>query len=195
MFKKKFEGYTDDALIQLLVEDDLGAFEETYNRYWKRLYSMAYKRIRIREASEELVQDIFTSLWVNRKKVTVQSLSYYLLTAMKYKVINYLRHEMVKSNYVLREKELASLLDNSTEENVLLNDLELALDHEITKLPAACQTVFKLSRQQNLSMKQVANQLGISEKTVENQLGKAYKVLRTNLKHFASAVSFTLLFL
>jgi len=192
MSTKKLIGFTDDALLVLLMKGDMSAFEETYNRYWRRLYSMAYKRIRIKEIAEELVQDIFTSLWINRSKVNVESLSAYLLTAMKYKVINYLRHEMVKSMYVRQEVDLTSVLDNSTEENVLLHDLEVALDQEITKLPAGCQTVFKLSRQQNLSMKQVANQLGISEKTVENQLGKANKVLRANLRHFAPLISIIL---
>jgi RNA polymerase sigma-70 factor (ECF subfamily) len=74
--------------------------------------------------------------------------------------------------------------DNSTEEVVLLDDLNVALQKEISKLPSRCQLVFKLSRENNLSIKQVARELGISEKTVENQLSKALKLLRMNLRHF-----------
>jgi RNA polymerase sigma-70 factor (ECF subfamily) len=181
---RKVEAFSDELLIELLKEDDMTAFEEIYHRYWPRLYSMGYKRMKIREATEELVQDIFSSLWINRHTVIIQSLPSYLLASMKYKVINYMRHEVVKKNYIDHEMAWSDTLDNSTEERVLLYDLQGALEKEINKLPAACQTIFKLSRQHNLSMKQVASKLGLSEKTVENQLGKAFKVLRANLKHF-----------
>jgi RNA polymerase sigma-70 factor (ECF subfamily) len=190
MLYKKVDTYTDDQLLKLLLEDDMSAFEAIYHRYWPRLYAMGYKRLKEKETAEELVQDLFSSLWINRHTVVIQNLSSYLFSSMKYKVINYMRHEIVKQNYVTQALAVREGIDNSTEENVLLHDLQLAFDREVSKLPAACQTVFKLSRQHNLSMKQVAGQLGLSEKTVENQLGKAFKVLRANLKHFTFLLSF-----
>jgi RNA polymerase sigma-70 factor (family 1) len=190
MLYKKVDTYTDDSLLKLLLEDNMSAFEAIYHRYWPRLYAMGYKRLKEKESAEELVQDLFSSLWINRHSVAIQSLSSYLFSGMKYKVINYMRHEIVKQNYAVREMTVNAGIDNSTEEKVLLHDLQLAFDREVSKLPAACQTVFKLSRQHNLSMKQVAGQLGLSEKTVENQLGKAFKLLRANLKHFTFLLSF-----
>ncbi len=179
----KFKGYSDDALLELLKYQELNAFEEIYRRYWKRLYSMSYKRIQSREISEELVQDIFTSLWASRATVKITNLSAYLFTAVKYKVINHLEKEMSRRSY--SESQLVAALEaNFTEEAVLLEDLNDALEKAIHKLPAKRQMIFKLHRQENLSMKQVASQLGISEKTVENQYGKAMKMLKLNLKHF-----------
>jgi RNA polymerase sigma-70 factor (ECF subfamily) len=75
-------------------------------------------------------------------------------------------------------------VSNSTEEMVLLNELNMALEKEIQKLPPKRQQIFKMSREEHLSIKQVASNLGISEKTAENQLGKALKVIKINLKHF-----------
>ena len=184
MQQTKAASLSDEQLLLLLLEDDTAAFEEIYHRYWPRLYSMGYKRLKEREAVEELIQDLFSSLWFSRHSATIHSLSSYLFSSMKYKVINHLRHESVKQNYIVQESEFVNTVDNSTEETLLLHDLQDALDQEIKKLPAACQRVFTLSRQQNLTMKQVAGELGLSEKTVENQLGKAFKVLRANLKHF-----------
>lgn len=179
----KFKGYSDDALLELLKYQELKAFEEIYRRYWKRLYSMSYKRTQSREISEELVQDIFTSLWASRATVKITSLSAYLFTAVKYKVINHLEKEMSRRSY--SESQLVAALEaNFTEEAVLLEDLNNALEKAIHRLPAKRQMIFKLHRQENLSMKQVASQLGISEKTVENQYGKAMKMLKLNLKHF-----------
>jgi len=175
--------YSDEALLKLLRQNGLEAFEEVYRRYWKRLYSMSYKRVQSREISEELVQDIFTSLWVGKDKTSIENLSAYLFSAVKYKVINHLSKELSRKSYA--EQQLASMKeDNSTEEAVLLDDLEGALKEAIGKLPAKRQMIFKLHRQENLSIKQVASQLGISEKTVENQYGKAMKMLKLNLKHF-----------
>ncbi len=179
----KLRDYSDEALLKLLRQEGLEAFEEIYRRYWKKLYSMSYKRVQSREISEELVQDIFTSLWVGKDNTSIENLSGYLFSAIKYKVINHFARELSKKSYT--ERQLAVVKeDNSTEEKVLLDDLEGALQEAIGKLPAKRQQIFKLRRQENLSIKQVASQLGISEKTVENQYGKAMKMLKLNLKHF-----------
>ena len=66
---KNFKAYSDEGLVKLLKQQELGAFEEIYMRYWKKLYSSAYKRVQSREVSEEFVQDIFTALWINRQTV------------------------------------------------------------------------------------------------------------------------------
>jgi RNA polymerase sigma-70 factor (family 1) len=177
----KLREYSDEALLKLLRHDGLEAFEEIYRRYWKKLYSMSYKRVQSREIAEELVQDIFTSLWIGKDKASIENLSAYLFSAIKYRVINHLAKELSRKSYAEQQLAVAKE-DNSTEETVLLDDLEGALQEAIGKLPAKRQMIF--NRQENLSIKQVASQLGISEKTVENQYGKAMKMLKLNLKHF-----------
>ena len=182
---KNFKAYSDEGLFKLLKQQELGAFEEIYSRYWKKLYSAAFKRVQSREISEEIVQDIFTSLWINREILAIEKVSAYLFTAVKYKIINHLQREMSRRTYSkLIVNEPAALHDNSTEETVFLNEFDEALEQEIKKLPPKRQQIFKMSRQEHLSIKQVASHLGISEKTAENQLGKALKVLKLNLKHF-----------
>lgn len=180
----KLKAYSDNCLLDFLRKGELNAFEEIYRRYWKQLYSISYKRTQSTEISEELVQDIFTSLWEKRQTIHVENLSAYLFTATKYKIINHFHREMSKRNF-MTSVSLESA-ENSTEEMVLLDDLNQALSQEIEKLPAKRKMIFKLYRQQNLSMKQVASQLGVSEKTVENQLNKAFKMLRLSLRHFLS---------
>ncbi|WP_276374135.1 RNA polymerase sigma-70 factor [Chryseolinea sp. H1M3-3] len=182
---KNYKAYSDEGLLKLLRQQELGAFEEIYLRYWKKLYSAAFKRVQSREIAEEIVQDIFTSLWMKREILEIEILSAYLFTAVKYKIINHLEKEMSRKIYSETQLQISkSPFDNSTEETVLLNELNLALEKEIEKLPPKRQQIFKMSRQEHLSIKQVASHLGISEKTAENQLGKALKVLKVNLKHF-----------
>lgn len=178
----KFASYSDESLASLLHQGDMLAFEVIYKRYWRRLFIAAYQKIGSRESCEELVQDIFTGLWNNKDKVHIHCLQVYLHTAVRYRVIDYIHREMVRKAAMVQREEI--VVDNCTEEDVLLDDLDDALQREISKLPTRCQLVFKLSRENNLSIKQVASELGISEKTVENQLTKALKLLRMNLRHF-----------
>src|SRR3989337_3205753 len=181
---KNFKANSDEGLVKFLKQQEFGAFEEIYLRYWKKLYSSAFKRVQSREVAEELVQDIFTSLWVNRETLAIEILSAYLYTAIKYKVINYLEKELSRRAYAEFQMQSASRVSNSTEEMVLLNELNMALEKEIQKLPPKRQQIFKMSREERLSIKEVASNLGISEKTAENQLGRAIKVIKMNLKHF-----------
>lgn len=170
----------DEVLLKLLKHEHMAAFEEIYNRYWDKLYTAAYKRVQLKEVSEELVQDLFTSLWINRNKVDIRtSLAAYLFTSIKYLVLNYMQKEMVRSNY--RESLSGDRVDNSTEETVLLNDLALNINAAVEQLPDKCKSVFELSRKEYKSNKEIAAELGISEKTVENQLTKALKRLRLGL--------------
>lgn len=178
----KYSAYTEEVLIAGLKKQEEWAFDEIYRRYWRKLYVAALRRIGSGEVCEELVQDIFTSLWLNCQTASIHNLSAYLFTATKYKVINHIHKEMVRK--APANGKLNVRTDNSTEEKILLDDLHVALEKEVSKLPVRCQMVYKLSHENNLSNKQVAKELGISEKTVENQLSKALKVLRLNLRHF-----------
>ncbi|MFO7257873.1 MAG: RNA polymerase sigma-70 factor [Bacteroidota bacterium] len=180
----KYRSYSDEILADLLHRGDMRAFEAIYRKYWREIFVAAFQRTGSREVCEEIVQDIFAALWNNREHVRIQCLKVYLHAAARYRVIDHIHREM-NLRAMIADRD-ATLVDNGTEESVLLNDLSGALQKEIEKLPARCQLVFKLSRERNLSIKQVARQLGISEKTVENQLSKAMKLLRMNLRHYSS---------
>jgi RNA polymerase sigma-70 factor (family 1) len=176
-----YSNLTDEDLIELLRNGSEDAFEEIYNRYWARLYSSAFKRVRRYEVAEELVQDLFTGLWVNRKEVNIRStVSSYLQTAIRYMVFNHFDKEYVRRDYQ-ETLNFSRNFDNSTEEAVLLKDLESVLEIEVGLLPTQCRSVYKLSRKEHKTNKEIALLMGISEKTVENHLTKALKRLKGNL--------------
>lgn len=179
----KYGNFSDEQLLSLVKEDNMAAFEEIYNRYWAKLYAQAFKRLAVKETVEELLQDLFTKLWLNRAKITVESsLAAYLATSIKYLVLNQMEKEMVRQKYKAAVVKMEVSYSNSTEETVILNELENHLSTEINKLPPKCKSVFELSRYEQYSNKDIAQHLNISEKTVENQITKAIKLLRTGLK-------------
>jgi RNA polymerase sigma-70 factor (ECF subfamily) len=174
----------------LLFNGNPAAFEEIFNRYWLKLYAAAYKRVKCREVSEEIIQDLFTILWTKRGSVQIHtSLAAYLYTSVRYLVFNHLQKEMVRENY--KDSFLAAnkSFDNSTEEAVLVNDLNRNIEKVMNYLPPKCRSVFELSRKENKTNREIAEVLGISEKTVEGHLTKAIKQLKSGLTDISRLAS------
>jgi RNA polymerase sigma-70 factor (family 1) len=183
---RDLSGILDGGLLAMLKnDDDEFAFSELYNRYWDKLFGAAYKRVRSVETAEEIVQDIFTDLWTRRRELDIKSeLPVNLYSAVRYRVINLVHREMVRNSFEKSAPALYPIIDNSTEEIVIANDLQYCLEREAESLPVKCREVYYLSRHEHQSNKSIAKQLSISEKTVENQLTKALKRLRTSLNSF-----------
>jgi RNA polymerase sigma-70 factor (family 1) len=179
---KKLNDHTDIQLTELFGLGNIDAFEEIYNRYWLKLYAAAYKRLKERETAKEIVQDFFTSFWINREHVEIQtSLQGYLFMSIKYLVLNYKRAEAVRNSYAEILLMVNNSFDNSTEENYYYKELLERVETEVNQLPPKCRNVFELSRKQYKTNKEIAQLMGISEKTVENHLTKALRYLRVNL--------------
>lgn len=186
---RDIEKLSDEELSALLAEEVTAAFHEIFNRYWSHLYATAYQRVRNKEAAEEIVQDLFTSLWVKRKNVQIHtSLAAYLFTSVRYRVLNHIEKEAVRKNYKDALQIVTTVCENPTEETVFLNDLTRKIDKEIDLLPSKCRSVFELSRKEYKTNKEIAVMLGISEKTVENHLTKAITRLRLKLSDAISLV-------
>lgn len=186
---------SESTLVELLREDKLGAFKELYKRHWKKLYAAAWKRLHNKEVCEEIVQELFTNLWVKRQSLPlINGVSSYLYSSVTHLVIDHYRKELVREKY--REAFIAvhgTDTDNSTEETILLKDLTDTIEQEISQLPDKCRSVYELSRKQHKTNKEIAMYLGISEKTVENHLTKALKRLQLGLSHYLGLLIFLLI--
>jgi len=180
MAKLSFEGYTDNDLMDLVrLDDNRLAFSEIYNRYWDKIYLVAANTLCSAEDAEECVQDVFCSLWNRRHTVQLKySLYTYLAVAVKYRVINTLA-----SAYQQRAKSFQRDLDDlqlftpSSDAMLLEKELFQELESALLLLPEKCRLVFRMSREDAKSHKQIAEELNISVKTVNNHLTKAIKDL------------------
>jgi len=182
---RDYDLLTDGELTDLLKSNDKTAFTEIYNRYWKRLFGIAANKIKDLDEAEEIVQDIFVSLWRRREDLSaIISLSSYLAISVKYRVIKTLEKQSHAQKYADYYEYAMSITDNSTEEWMEFEELKTQLSQFVAELPAKCQLVFKMSRESGFPQKRIAEELGISEKTVEAHLGKALKILRTRLSQF-----------
>lgn len=174
--------FTDHDLTVLLKQRDRAAFTEIYNRYMELLYLHALKRIKDEKEAEDLVHDLFITLWERGPDIQFNvPLSAYLYRAVKNKVINALAHRHIKTNYL---ESLQHYIDQgvyTTDEAVRVAELARQIEKEVERMPKKMRQVFELSRNSNLSHKEIAERLGISDKTVKKQIGNAIKILRDNV--------------
>lgn len=175
----------DELLLRLVRKSDRRAFDVLYERYWEKLYAVSYNRIRNPQECEDIVHDVFVSLWKNRASREISNLGSYLATAVKYKTLSYIRkylqEPLVESRADLSQIQAISpdaLLDNMLDHRMLL----LELQRRINQLPPTCQLIFRYSRFEQLNTREIADRLDISHRTVENQLTKALRHLRVYFK-------------
>ncbi|MFB2117886.1 RNA polymerase sigma-70 factor [Parapedobacter sp. 2B3] len=175
---------TDNELLALLATGDESSFEALYQRYWKKMFVIASNRLDHPEDAEEIVQDIFASLWHRRATLKQHlNLPVYLAVSVKYRIIKVLGKQRLQQRYV-DSLPADNRTDDSTQEWLAFDELQEQLAVYVAQLPEKCRLVFRLSREEGLSQKQIAAKLGIAEKTVESHLAKAFKVLRTKLASF-----------
>lgn len=160
-----------ETLLDPVGSNNMEAFEEVYNRYWKNLYSFTYNKLRSKEIAEEIVQEFLTNLWANRKTFALKtSFRAYIYTAIRNLVLNHISKEVSKWEYSKFANLNNSDIDNITEQTVYIWDLSHCLERELTFLPDKCRFILKISRNGHKTNKEIAEELGISEKTVEGHL-------------------------
>lgn len=169
----------DNELLHMLRLSDGKAFDEIYQRYWRKLYAVAYYHLKNSSEAEDIVQEIFVSLWASREHSSIRSLYTYLATATKYAVFHYIGQPACKTTSLevlmnIREAEY------STADNRLM---EREIQQEISRLPEKCRLVFRYSREEGLCNKGISERLNISTKAVEKHITRALRQLRMQLKH------------
>ncbi|WP_022826196.1 RNA polymerase sigma factor [Hymenobacter norwichensis] len=177
---------TDTGLWEAIQRDDVGAFEVLYQRYWQRMFAVAYVQLSSREACEEIVHDIFLRLWTERHRLQIEYFPAYLAAATRYHVGRYQRAARARPlRYADSPETLSSRADYNLGETRLLDlDLEKRLAAALGQLPRRCQQIFLLSRVQQFSNDEISQQLHISRRSVENQLTAALRHLRVLFKSF-----------
>ncbi|MBO9205302.1 MULTISPECIES: RNA polymerase sigma factor [Niastella] len=175
---------TDEILLQLLKANNELAFKEIYTRYWQRLFETAYHRLASRETAKELVQTVFLRIWEKRHSNHITHLQSYLQTAIKNSVINYVAATLVHKRYLQHIINTGSTTYQGAESTLTIHELSQAIDKAVAALPAKTRQVFRLSRFDHLSIREIATILNISEKAVEYHITQSLKTLRSYLKDY-----------
>lgn len=182
-------------LVQRLIEGDEDAFCELYAAYKNRLIFFAMRFLKSREYAEDIFQDAFTVIWQGRRFINSDaSFSSYLYTIVRNRILNQLRD--LENQTKLKEQILEQAVDysNDTNNSILANDLRGLIARAMQQLTARQREIFEMSREQDMSHREIAEALGISVYTVQEHISTSLRVLRTYLeKHSVSGADLVLL--
>ncbi len=160
-------------------------FREIYDTHFEPVCRFLNYYTRDVSVIEEVVQDVFVKLWEDRDTLDIQYIKTYIYNAARNKILNELRD--VKNRNVLLESWAKREFENQQAEDCVdMNEFLQLLQATVETLPSSCQEIFKMSREQNMSYKDIALERDISVKTVEAQMGIALKRIREKMTQYYS---------
>ena len=173
----------DDELLLLLKKGDTTAFEILYNRYWKRCLSLAELKTGDLMEGENIVQDVFVSLWNRRLTLEINGpFENYLFVSIKYRVFKVLaRKGMMRTENL---DSVGEFIDNSTADFLAFSELRERLEAAVSALPETSRLVYLLNKEDGKSYKEIADETGLSENAVNGHLVRAKKSLRSALTSY-----------
>ena len=170
---------SDAELVVLIRGGDIGAFEFIYRTYAKVLYGFARKNLASSEDCEEIVQDIFMSLWERHQTLNISMIRPYLFNSVRYQVIKSLQHRKVTRKYAEHFALFEAVYDSLPEESRDADTITAVLAKGIAQLPDRCQQAINLRLSEDLSNGEIAKRMNISRRTVESYMLKAFNHLRS----------------
>jgi RNA polymerase sigma-70 factor (ECF subfamily) len=167
-------------------------FDAIFVKYHRELLDLSYNILRDKDSAKDVVQDVFTNLWKNRKTIEFgDQIKHYLFKATSHSALNVLRQQ--KKSYRLDDyNEVLHLIAPPGVDSAGYRELELRIRQALDRLPPQCKIIFMLSRHEGLKYQEIAETLELSIKTVETQMGIALEKLREDLKPFLTLECLTI---
>ena len=168
-------------LERVLRHNDYGAFEALFNTMYPPLCQFCLKFVHVREIAEELVSDVFLTVWKNRHRIEVTSHRSYLFTAVRNRGFDYLRKARRTTWCDLEEAKHIHGNHPDSHDLIAGSELNDSIQQSVAALPKQCRLIFEMSREEGLKYKEIASALNISVKTVETQMGRALRHLHQSI--------------
>lgn len=167
-----------DGLVEKIQNGDIAAYKEAYEIFYDRLYFYILKCTGSKYLSEEIVQQTFIKLWESRARLSLAySLSTQIFRIAKSLTIDLLRKEKIEKYHTVSAHYFVTSFQDGEDRIIHREDWKL-MKEKIENLPPVRKKIFKLSRFDGLSYKEIASQLSLSPKTVENHILLALKQLK-----------------
>ncbi len=188
---------TDIELVTSLQADNIEAFDLIYERYSKRLYSFGLKYLKSNAEAEELVQSVFLKVWENRK-ILKKELSFksYLFTIAYNDICKFFRKLHYQNQFIDEVQYENAQASSYAEESIDFKSVLGRVEKMIDTLPERQKIIFRKSRIEGLSTKEIAEELKLAPGTIDNYISEALKGLRDKIqKEDILLVLFTTLFI
>lgn len=169
-----------------LQKDGMAAFEALYKKYWYQLYCVACRQTGVTQEAEELVQNLFEKIWRNRATLQVNNWGAFLMVSLRNMIIDFHRQQATKEKFL---QQYQSPVASMPQENLDQEQLQVLIENHLHELPEKTQTIFKLSRYEHKSVREIAGHMQLTEKAVEYHITKSLKLLRQHLRDYMNIFS------
>ena len=183
---------SDSELIEKLRNGDVDSFDQIFKKYGGRLFGFTFSYLKSKEETEGLVQDVFLKVWENRKNLKNESsLKSYLFTIAYHEMCQIFRKKHIHEKFLEESKKSVQSEINLEEQLEYKATLE-QINNLIEQLPEKQKLIFKKSRQEGKSTKEIAKEMNLAPGTIDNQISAALKFLRNHIsdKNFALLLLF-----
>jgi len=176
----------DLFILKKIKDGDIKAFEQVFRQYYAPLYLYSFSITGQREVSEEIVQELFYTVWKNREELQIlRSLKSYLYGAVRNESLKHLEHRKIQERYKERTLSLQKdIHDQTPHEQMEYRELETVINRTLEQLPERRLRIFRMHHMDGKKYKEIADQLSLSVKTVEAEMTKAYQVLRREIEKY-----------
>lgn len=172
----------DKKILQRLKKGDPEAFNQIFEKYYRKVYAFSLSNFRNKEDAEEAVQDLFYHLWKDRAKLNeLKNLEAWVFSICLNIIRKHFRSLALEKKHIKAFTENYLDSDYSTDIEVEYRDLLEKTDEIIEKLPPRQKTIFLLSRKESMSNLEISRKLKISVRTVDNQLTRARAFIKEGL--------------
>lgn len=172
-------------IYELIRDGDIKAFNLLFQRLYMQLYIYCRKFIPDPEEAKDILQNVFLHFWERRGELCIDtSLRAYLFRTVHNECLNFIRS--TRQTDLLGGEETIALYDcfDRPDETLNVNEMERHLKNSIDSLPEQCRVIFRLSRFDGLSVREIAGKLDLSPRTVETQIYRALKMLKKDMKEY-----------
>ena len=151
----------DTELLDALKQGDETAFNTLFTKHWKKIYAVAYHRLGDEQDADDLVQELFISLWERRADIVIKgSIENYLMGALKFKVISRIRSQAVKEKVFEQMQHRMTEVEQTDSEVLDYVKLEETLNEALQSLNENIRTAFVM-RSDNMGIREIALQMGL----------------------------------
>lgn len=162
---------------------DQAAFTNIFDHYSPRIFAFVLKNTKSQAAAEDITQEVFLKLWISREKFPdIKSYSSYIFTMAFNYTVNYIKRNVWEADKLRIIENNGINYSNITEEIIDFNEINLLVQQAVQQLSPQKKIIYKLNREQGLTLEQIAKQMNLSRNTVRNHLAEAINFIRTYIK-------------
>lgn len=182
---KDYKKLSDQILLKECAQNNLRAYDQLFERYFGVLYNFSLNYVRNTAVAEELVMDLMLTIWQKRHELQIEGeVGNYLFRAMKNVLFNFIRKKQLLTSAIELRPDQHPAESKSADHELQHKELQKVYQLKLKELSPQRRKIFQLSREEDMTYMQIAQDMNLSVNTIKTQMLASLKYFRENLKEY-----------